>query len=339
MYTYLVIILIAFFLMPFPRAALAATETIMHVASWLPPSHLQNSLVWPTYGRWIEEATEGRVKIKLEYGFGHPKSMFELVEDGVVDASWSFHGYVPGRFKLTSIVELPMLGVDAEAASVSYWRVHQKYLAKASEHSGLVLIALFAHGPAQIHTVQPITSLADLKGKKIRIGGGVQGDLAKRMEVTAVAAPASKVYEMMEQRLIDGVFIPFSVQKSLRLHELAKYVTALEGGMYLGSFSMFISPSFLSSLSQRDREAILQISGEKLSALAGSAWEKADDEGYQVALSNGANINHVNKSDLISHEFTNISSGMDKVWIDSVEDREVDAKAALIELRRIAKDY
>lgn len=311
----------------------------MHVATWLPPAHLQNSVVWPTYGKWIEEATEGRVKIRLEYGLGPPKSMFELVEDGVADASWSFHGYVPGRFKLTSIVELPMYGVDAEAASVAHWRIHQQYLAKADEHDGLVLAALFTHGPAQIHTVKAIDSLADLKGKKIRIGGGIQSELAKRLEVTPVTAPANKVYEMMEQGLIDGVFIPFSVQKSLRLHDLAKHVIKLKGGMYLGSFSMFISPGFLNSLSQKDRDAILNISGEKLSALAGNAWEIADIEGYMAARKAGAKIIEVKNSDLISREFARITQGMDQAWIESVDDRGVDAQRALEELRKLTRSY
>lgn len=314
-------------------------DKIMHVATWLPPSHFQNSVVWKTYGEWIDDATDGRVTIKLEYGMGHPKSLFELVEDGVADAGWSFHGYVPGRFKLTSIVELPMYGINAEAASVAHWRIHQKYLASAGEHEGLALIALFTHGPAQIHTVNPITSLTELKGKKIRIGGGIQSEIAKRMGVTSVTAPADKVYEMMEQGLIDGVFIPFSVQKSLRLHDLAKHIIQLEGGMYLGSFSMFINPAFLDSLSKEDRQAILSISGERLSALAGRAWELADTEGYQTARSSGAHITQLQHQDPMGQAFMNITKGLDQMWIESVADRGIDASSALEELRDLAHSY
>lgn len=316
-----------------------SAETILRVASWVPPSHPQNSVVWPTWSKWVEEATEGRVKVKLEYGLGHPKTMFELVEDGVVDASWSYHGYVPGRFKLTSIVEQPLLGVGAEAASVAHWRVHQKYLKDAQEHDGLVLAALFTHGPGQIHMAKPINSLADLKGKKIRIGGGVQGELGKRMGVTSVGAPATKVYEMMQQGVIDGVFIPMSEQKTLRLNEVAKHVTALPGGMYLGSFSMFLNPDFLDSLSDKDRAAILSVSGEKLSAMAGRAWAKGDTEGYQAARDNGVLITEVTNDDPIAKEFARIATGMDEAWIESVSKRGVDARAALDELREIARGY
>ncbi|UTW04878.1 TRAP transporter substrate-binding protein [Amphritea atlantica] len=320
-------------------SATALADTTLRVASWLPPTHPQNAVVWPTWSKWVEEATEGRVKVEIEYGLGHPKTMFELVEDGVVDASWSYHGYVPGRFKLTQAVEQPLLGASAEAASVAHWKVHQKYFAKANEHDGLELIGLFTHGPGQIHTAGPISSLADLKGKKIRLGGGIQGEIGERMEVTAVGAPAPKVYEMMQQGVIDGVFIPMGEQKSLRLHEVARNVVALPGGMYLGSFAIFMNPDFLADLDAKDREAILSVSGEKLSAMAGNAWDAADVEGLKAAQENGVNVAIVKQGDPMAEEFKGLTKGMDEAFYEAVADRGVDAKAALAELRQIARSY
>ncbi|GGK68717.1 TRAP transporter substrate-binding protein [Amphritea balenae] len=317
----------------------AMAETTMRVASWLPPTHPQNAVVWPTWSKWVEEATEGRVKIAIEYGLGHPKTMFELVEDGVVDASFSYHGYVPGRFKLTQAVEQPLLGVDAEAASVAHWRIFNKYFAKAGEHDGLEVIGLFTHGPGQIHMADPVSSLADLKGKKIRLGGGVQGEIGHRMGVTAVGAPAPKVYEMMQQGVIDGVFIPMGEQKSLRLKEVAKNVIALPGGMYLGSFGIFMNPDFLAGLEAKDRAAIMAVSGEKLSAMAGRAWDAGDAAGLVAAQEAGVNITMVKDGDALSKEFKDLTNGMDQAFLESVSDRGVDAKAALAELRDVARSY
>lgn len=316
-----------------------SADTVLRVGSWLPPTHAQNAVVWPTWSKWVEEATEGRVKVQMEYGLGHPKTMFDLVEDGAVDASYSYHGYVPGRFKLTQGIEQPLLGVSAEAASVAHWRVHNKYFAKAEEHDGLEVLTLFTHGPGQIHMAKPITSLADLKSKKVRLGGGVQGELGKRLGVTAVGAPAPKVYEMMQQGVIDGVFIPMGEQKSLRLKEVAKNVVALPGGMYLGSFAMFINPDFMAGLSEKDREAIRSVSGEKLAAMAGAAWDAADAEGLVAARAEGVNVTEVAVDDAMSKEFQGIVKGMDEEWIESVASRKVDAKAALEEMRSIARNY
>ena len=271
----------------------AAAETVLRVGTWLPPTDKQNEVVWPTWAKWVEEATEGRVKVKLEYGLGHPKTMFQLVEDGVVDASFSFHGYVPGRFKLPQIVEEPGLGVGAEAASVALWRVYDEHLRQAGEFEGLQVLAMFSHGPGTIQSNFPIKTLADIEGKKIRVGGGVQTELAERMKLTPVGAPATKAYEMLQQGVIDGIFMPMAQQKSLRLNEVTKYITVFPAGMYMGSFSMFINPEFMEDLDDRDREAILAVSGEKLSAMAGRAWEEGDMEGYEEARKAGVEINEL----------------------------------------------
>ncbi len=320
-------------------SAAALAETTMRVASWLPPTHPQNAVVLDTWGKWIDEATEGRVKMVIEYGLGHPKSMFDLVEDGVVDASWSVHGYIPGRFKLTEAIELPNLNASAEAASVALWRVNNKYYKQANEHEGLQLAALFTHGPGQIHLAKPISSLSEMKGRKIRLGGGIQGALGKRMDVTPVGAPAPKVYEMMQQGVVDGVFIPAGEQKTLRLNEVTKQLVMLPGGMYTMSFSMFLNPDFMAGLSQIDQQAIMKVSGEKLSALAGRAWDAGDIEGLKVAKKAGVSILEVKPGDPIDLEFKAMTKGMDEEYLERVAGRGVDAEAALKELREIARSY
>ena len=163
----------------------ASSQEVLNISSWAPPTHLMNAGVWPTWGKWVEEATEGRVTTKIEYGLASPLKQFELVRDGVADAAWIFHGYNT-RYVATQVVEMPNLGTSAEAASVAYWRVHQKYLAKADEHKGVTLIGLTSHGPAVIQTKSPLNSLDDLSGQKIRVPGGVGSLVGKALGVTAV---------------------------------------------------------------------------------------------------------------------------------------------------------
>ncbi|GAA0700059.1 TRAP transporter substrate-binding protein [Marinobacterium maritimum] len=317
----------------------AQAETILRVASWAPPSHPQNSVVIPTWAEWVQEATDGRVKVVVDYDLGHPKTMFDIVEDGVADASWSYHGYVPGRFILPMAVELPGLGADAEAASVALWRTYNKEFASAGEFAGLTLLGMFTHGPGQLHTRTPVTSWDQLEGKKIRVGGGVQSELASRMGITPVSAPASKVYEMMQQGVIDGVFLTLSDQKGFRLFEVAPHVTVVPNGMYLGSFSMFINPDFLESLEPRDAEAIMKVSGEKLSAMAGRAWETADEEGLATAKQEGVKVNVLSETDPMTTSFHDLIQGMDEAWIQKASERGIDARAALEELRKTAREY
>lgn len=317
----------------------ASSQTVMRFASWMPPTHPVNEVVLPTWKKWIEEATDNRVTLAVEYNLGHPKTMFNLVEDGVADASWGYHGYVPGRFRLTQIVEQPLLGVSAEAASVAHWRVHNKYFKGAPEFTGLELVALVTHGPGQIHGTFPVNSLSDLENKKIRIGGGVQAVIGERAGLVPVAGPAPKVYEMLQQGVIDGVFLPVCDVKNLRLDEVITHTTQLPGGMYLGSFSFFINPEFLDGLDPKDRDAILSVSGEQLSALGGRAQDESDVAGLAAAKAAGVNINMVAATDPLAQEYAQLADGIDTAWIESVADLKVDAAEALAELRAVAREY
>ncbi len=315
-------------------AAPASAQKVLNISSWAPPTHLTNSQVWPTWGKWIEEATEGRVTTKIEYKLASPLKQFELVRDGVADAAWIFHGYNT-RYAATQAVEMPNLGTSAEAASVAYWRVHQKYLAKANEHEGVTLVGLSSHGPAVIQTKTPLNSLSELNGLKIRVPGGVGSKVGKALGVTAVKLPAPKVYEALSSGVADGIFMPIETQKSFRLKEVVPYVTIMPGGLYYGSFAYLLNTDFLNSLSEKDRNAILSVSGEKLTRLAGQAWDNADKAGHADALASGSTV--TTASQATHAEYLDLMAPVEAAWIEQMNGLGIDGKAALGELRDIAR--
>ena len=314
----------------------ATAQEVLNISSWAPPTHLMNAGVWPTWGKWVEEATEGRVTTKIEYGLASPLKQFELVRDGVADAAWIFHGYNT-RYVATQAVEMPNLGTSAEAASVAYWRVHQKYLAKADEHKGVTLIGLTSHGPAVIQTKSPLNSLDDLSGQKIRVPGGVGSLVGKALGVTAVKLPAPKVYEALSTGVADGIFMPMETQKSFRLKEVVPHVTIMPGGLYYGSFAFLMNSDFLAGLSEKDRNAIMDVSGEKLAKLAGEHWDAADVAGLAAAKEAGTTISTASAE---THKrYLEIMAAVEQDWITNVGKAGVDGKAALEELRSIARSY
>lgn len=313
----------------------AFATTTLRVATWLPPTHPQNTKVWPTWAKWVEKATEGRVKVKLEYGMGSPKTMFSLVEDNVADVSFGVNGYLPGRFLLPALAEIPGESPDAELSSVALWKVYKEYFEQAHEFDGLKVLGMFVHGPGQLHSNFPVNSLDDLKNRKIRVGGGVVNELAKRLDVTPVGAPATKVYEMMQQGVAEGVFLPLEEQKYMRLNEVTKYVTLFPKGMYTTAFSIFMNPDVFDSLSEQDQKAIMSVSGAKLSQLAGQVWGASDVEGYRAAQAAGLTITKLTADDPRVIQFNKAIKGMDEQWIESVASRKVDARGALKRFREL----
>ncbi|AMO54701.1 C4-dicarboxylate ABC transporter substrate-binding protein [Endozoicomonas montiporae] len=315
----------------------AATEMIL--ATWLPASHPMNATVFPEWATQVEEATEGRVKVKLEYDLGHPKSYFDLVEDGVADAGWSVHGYIPGRFIMTEVAEMPHVKADARASSAAFWKVNKEFFAKQNEHEGIELLALFTNGGNCLYLTQPANSFNDIKGRKIRVTGGIASQLGELLGVTGISAPASKIYELQQQGVVDGTIISLQDLKALRLSEVTKQVICFPGGLYRASFSFFVSEDFMANLSAKDREAIRALSGEKLSARIGQVWEEADVDGINAAIAGGVEIINLNEDDAMTKELVRILPLVENKWLDNAKKRGVDGKAALQTYRQYAENY
>ncbi|MGO3346339.1 MAG: TRAP transporter substrate-binding protein [Marinomonas sp.] len=317
---------------------ISSAETI-RVASWLPPTNPMNAVVIPQWGKAISDATDGRIKVEIVYGLGHPKTMWNLVEDGIVDASYSYHGYVPGRFELPQVVEQPGLGVNAEAASYGLWKTYDKFFSHSKEFAGLKLLGLFTHGPGQIHSNFPVNNIKDLENKKIRIGGGVQTILAEKFHVTPVGSPATKVYEMMQQGVIDGAFLPVVEQKVLRLSEVTKDLTIFPGGLYMGSFSMFMNPDVFADLDKKDQAIINKLSGENLSVLAGKAWDAGDLAGLKSARDSGVKVNILKADSSLVKEMDKTIADVSDTWVKAVDKDGYDGEAALSYLKKTATQY
>ncbi|MGE5145156.1 MAG: TRAP transporter substrate-binding protein [Candidatus Eiseniibacteriota bacterium] len=314
-----------------------AETTTLRVASWAPPSHAMNAMVFQTWGKWVEEATHGHVKIKVEYPQVPPPNLPDLVVDGGADISWISHAYSAGRYTMEQCVDLPGMGANAEAGSVAYWRTYQKYLIKAGEHSDVVLLGLTTHGQGTLQLRKPIKSLSELKGMKIRVPGGIGNEIIKLLGAQGVGVPAPKVYETLAQGVADGVIMPIETKKSFKLYEVAPFTLIIPGGMYYNSFGFIMNKASFAKLSKEDQAALMSVSGEKLSRLAGQGWDKGDAEGY--ALIKEKHLPTVTANPEMTAEYFNITSQLETEWIAKAKAKGIDGAAALAYLRAEAKSY
>lgn len=264
-------------------APVKAADHTLTISSWAPPGHGINSQMWPNLIKMIEEATDGKVTAEIKYGLAPPPAQMDLVLDGAADLTIIFHGYQAGRFTATKLIELPGYEGNAEAASVAYWRVHEKYLAAADEHRGVKLIALHTHGPAQLHSSNPISGLEDIDGMKIRVPGGVGSDVVAALGGTGIKVPAPKVYETLASKAADGVVMPFESRGGFKLTEVAQNVYEFPGGLYRGSFAYLMSQETFDSL-PADLQAALDESvfGEPASRMLGQVWDSIDAQGREI---------------------------------------------------------
>lgn len=309
-------------------AAVFAADYTLTISSWTPPTHGINAKMWPKFVEMVEEATDGQVTAELKLGLAPPPAQMDLVMDGAADASIIFHGYQAGRFVVSKIIELPGYEGSAEAASVAYWRAYEAHLAAAKEHRGVKVIAVHTHGPAQLHSNRAVTSLAEVAGLKVRIPGGVGGDVGAALGATGIAVPAPKVYETLASNAADGVVMPFEGRKGFKLTEVAKNVYEMPGGLYRGSFAFIMNEDVFADLPADLQQALEdKVFGEPLSREMGKIWDEIDEIGRDATLTTEGNaINAASAADL--EAFNAIAAEVRAKVIAEVTEAGVDGQAA-----------
>lgn len=270
-----------------------SAEYTLVISSWAPPSHGINAIMWPNLIKMIEEATDGQVTAEIKYGLAPPPSQPDLIQDGAADLTWMFHGYNPGRYTTTKMIELPGYEGSAEAASNVYWRAYEQFFAGANEHDGLRLVGLMTHGPGQLHSSALVTSLSEIEGMKLRLGGGVSGAVGAALGATGIRVPAPKVYETLASNAADGVMMPMESRKGFKLTEVAQNVYEMPNGFYRGSFAIVMNNDRFNSLPEDIRQALEEkVFGLPLSTMAGAVWDQIDVMGREATA--GADGNSIN---------------------------------------------
>lgn len=310
-----------------------AQDTTLRISSWLPPTHGINTEIFANLVTMMEEATDGAVTGELVFGLGPPPAQMDLVQDGAADMAIIFHGYQPGRFVGTQLIELPGYEGSSEAASVAYWQVHEDHLAALDEHRGVKLIALTTHGPGQIHAVDPVKDLAGLNGLKTRIGGGVAGNVGSELGLVGINVPAPQVYETLESGAADAVAMNVGERIGFRLNEVAPVLYEMPGGFYRGSFAVIMSEETFASLPEATQKALDEkVFGAPASRMAGAAWDLSDKLAYE-AMGDGTTTIKASAAD--QEAFTAIAETVKNNVLGELDAAGIDAKAAHQQVREV----
>ena len=266
-----------------------AAETLT-ISTWLPPSHPVNTGMFTQLTDMMSEASDGLIETELKNGLAPPPAQMDLLLDGAADIAILFHGYTPGRFVGTKLVEIPGYEGNAEAASVAHWRVHEAMLSELDEHRGVKVIALTTRGPGQIHSNKEVASLDDLQGLKTRLGGGVSADVGAELGLVGIQVPAPKVYETLDSGAADAVAMNMGERISFKLNEVAKNVYEMPGGFYRGSFSVIMSQETFDSLPEDVQQKLdSEVFGETASRMMGAVWDQSDVDAREATEAAGDN--------------------------------------------------
>ncbi len=317
-------------------AAPALAQTTLTMSSWVSPQHHLTSTVLAGWAADVEKATAGRVKFQmLPKHPSAPPGTFDAVRDGLMDLSYVTASYTPARHLMPLMPELPGMGDSAEVNSVAYSRIYWKHFHKVGEYNGVKLIGVFTHGPGQMFTKKTIKTIDDIRGLKIRTGGGIAEAVAKALGASAFVKPAPESYELLKSGVADGVFFPLESVISFKLDSVITQATLFPGGMYSSAFGFFMNQDKWAKLPKPDQDAIEKLGYEHLARFAGKSWDAADQKGLDGLKKAGVPI--VNADAALVAEVHKRSAPIIDDWIKKANAKGVDGAKVLAEFREELK--
>jgi len=298
----------------------------LKLAHFLPTRHANHTAVMQPWAEEVAKRSNGSLTIKiypsLQLG-GTPPGMYNQVLSGVADIAFVTPGYTPTVFPRIGITELPYLTKNAQHATRMLHALYDKYIAE--DFKNVKMIAYWTVDSHAIQSVKPITSLDDLKGKKIRSPSAVQSAVVKALGAVPVNMPITKVYTSLERGVIDGFFAGPSASFSFKLDEVVKAITTGGTGGNL-PLVIVMNKKAYEALSPEHKKIIDETSGFELGMRGAKAYDARYTKGLEAAKKRpGSNVYELSAAE--QAKFHKAAEPAIDAWIAAREKQGIPGRA------------
>lgn len=213
-------------------------------------------------GKWIEEKSGGSMTVRV-----FPQTLLKHKEvptgirDGVGDMGLIVHPYFPAEFPEANYVADFSLFTSnnfAAAGAATEYIMNCASCMQDWKKFGHIYLGNIANAPYSLLTKEPIVTLADIKGKKIRSGGAAWGRWIEAMGGVKVSIAASEAYQALSQGVLDAHTHSIGSLVDQGLADVVNYVIDIPLGVYLGA-SINFSAKTWQKLSDENQQVIYDL--------------------------------------------------------------------------------
>lgn len=312
-------------------AAQAQEPIVLRVHHFAPASTVPHKDYLVPWGKRIEEASQGRLKVEIYPAMqlgGSPPSLYDQARNGTVDIVWTLPGYTPGRFPKSDVFEMPFMAYGVRASSLAMHDYIEQHA--ADEYADTRVLTIFSTANGMLHTNKAVTQPEDLRRMKIRNPTRPLAEMTIKLGAQAVSVPFAGLPEALSRGVIDGVAIPLDAVVAMRIHELIGHHTRFlneDGeGLYANLMMLTMNKARYESLPAELQKVIDDNTGRREIAEIARVWEAHDLEVEEIIRGRAENQIH-----LVNHDeqdgWREASDSVVAAWIAQMDKRGLDGQA------------
>ncbi|MBF9032638.1 hypothetical protein HKCCE2091_00150 [Rhodobacterales bacterium HKCCE2091] len=274
-------------------SATAASAQDYRMTTYAPPNEAAS--IHQTYiAEQLCERTGGELCFEIFYASSLVPAAGQLaaIGDGVAHAGFQAAGYIPSELPLNNaLTAYGFLETNATAIGMAFadWGMHNERALAQYEENNVVPFGGFSTPvyPFICNTPDPITSLDQFQGLKVRFPGGANALLTEHLGGVAVNVPGNELYQALQTGVIDcaGILAGFlNIDNSLQ--EVATSVTLAN---FTGSYNSAVhlaNLDFWRGLTDEQRAIYLEVTA-RASAMMQIHFNTNNDQAIETAREYG----------------------------------------------------
>lgn len=253
------------------------------------------------FAQLVQQRTNGKICIRVYANgeLGDENSVLEQVQFGGIDFSRVSIGTLTEIYPDIRVLQLPYLYDDAE----HMWRVLDSDIGEdflsGTLQVGFIGLSWFDAGARSFYTRQPISTLEDLKGMRIRVQESeFMSELVELLGAVPLQIPYGDVYSALQTAKIDGAENNWPSYESTGHFEAAPYYLRDEHSRL--PEMQIISTVAMEKIAAIDEAyvAIIQECARESALYERELWKKTEAEAEENLLRLGCTVTELEESEL-----------------------------------------
>lgn len=265
--------------------AAAASAEELTVATFVPPQHHTNTVLFGWFGEELERRSGGDLTMQLfpagQLGAG-PVQQYKRAVEGVADITFGVTAYTPALFPKTMLAIPPGAAENSAEATQRILAVFDEHL--ADEYEDVKVIALSTAAGIGIASTRDMSTLEAMQGAKVVPYAALTTPIVEAMGAVPVQMPVTEMYTGLSTGTIDGAYATYNnMTAPWNFWDVASHFTVNVPVQHAVIFVVMNRERY-EGMSDEHRAIIDELSGEAASMKLAESFDGADEKSLQTMM-------------------------------------------------------
>lgn len=264
-------------------AAGSAISEELTVATFVPPQHHTNTVMFKWFGDELEKRSDGSLTMQLfpagQLGAG-PVQQYKRAVEGVADITFGVSAYTPNIFPKTMLAIPPGKAESSAEATQRILAVFDEHL--ADEYEDVKVIGLSTAAGIGIAATTDVSTMEGLQGAKVVPYAALTTPIVEAMGAVPVQMPVTEMYTGLSTGTIDGAYATYNnMTPPWNFWDISSHFVTNVPVQHAVIFVVMNKERYM-GLSDEHRAIIDELAGEAASMKLAESFDGADAKSLEI---------------------------------------------------------